>query len=425
VFTLHRARFVLPILTPPMADGAVLVEGAGWEAVVRAVGPAADLVRNAPAATTVNHGEAVLLPGLVNAHAHLELSALAGTPPGDDFATWLGQVGPAAAALTRDEAEPAAASAIAACVAAGTALVGDVSDHGYAVPLLARSPLAARVYHEVLGFDPRQAEPVLAEARERLAAGEGLAAPHLRHSLAPHAPYTVSMRLLRLIRGVNAQDRRPASIHLAESAAEEEFFRTGGGPIFMMKERLGTVVEGFEPPEETSVQWLSRLGWFEAPQLAVHCTQLSARDIEILRRSGVTVCLCPRSNRTLGVGTAPARALAEAGVPLALGTDSLASAPSLSMFDELATAAIEYGLEPATLLRAATFGGAAALGFEEYGAIAAGRRACLLTVGAPLGARLGDDPYALLLSGPEPASIRWAAGPAAAPSEVTAAGGAS
>jgi cytosine/adenosine deaminase-related metal-dependent hydrolase len=233
------------------------------------------------------------------------------------------------------------------------------------------------------------------------------------------------MRLLRLIRGVNAQDRRPASIHLAESAAEEEFFRTGGGPILRMKERLGTVVEGFEPPEETSVQWLSRLGWFEAPQLAVHCTQLSARDIEILRRAPVTVCLCPRSNRTLSVGAAPARALAEAGIPLALGTDSLASAPTLSIFDELAAAATEYGLEPAVLVRAATQGGAAALGFEEYGAIAAGSRAHLLAVSAPLGTRLGSDPYALLLGRPEPASIRWAAGPAAMPSEVTAARGAS
>ena len=411
--TLHRARFVLPILAPPIADGAVLVEGAGWEATVRGVGPAAELARSVAGATAVDHGDAVLLPGLVNAHTHLELSVLTGAPAEDDFAVWLGRVGTAAAALTREQAEPATASAIAACVASGTALVGDVSDHGFVVPLLAQSPLAARIYHEVLGFDPRQAEPALANGRERLATGEAAGASHLRHSLAPHAPYTVSMRLLRLIRGVNGG--RPTFIHLAESAAEDEFFRTGDGPIRRMKERLGTVVDGFEPPGESSVQWLARLGWFEAPQLAVHCTQLSARGIEILRRAPVTVCLCPRSNRTLGVGAAPARALAEAGVPLALGTDSLASAPSLSMFDELAAAA-DYGLEPDVLLRAATYGGAAALGFEEYGAISAGRPARLLAVSAPGGVRL-TDPYALLLG--QPASISWAAGPAAGVAAAT------
>jgi aminodeoxyfutalosine deaminase len=420
VLTLHRARFVLPILAPPIADGAVLVEGAGWEAVVRAVGPMAEV--RASGATTIDHEEAVLLPGLVNAHTHLELSVLAGTPHGADFCDWLAQVGPAAQALTREQAAPPLEAAIAECVASGTALVGDVTDQGFSVPALARSPLAARVYHEVLGFDPRQAEPALAAGRERLLAGEAVAAPYLRHSLAPHAPYTVSMRLLRLIRGVNAQDGRPTFIHLAESAAEDEFFRTGQGPIRRMKERLGTVVESFEPPEETSAQWLSRLGWFEAPQLAVHCTQLSARGIEILRRAPVTVCLCPRSNRTLGVGTAPARALASAGVPLALGTDSLASAPSLSMFDELTAADAEYGLEPAVLLRAATLGGASALGFEDYGAIAPGRPARLVSVAAPSGVRMGGDPYALLLGSPATTSIRWVAGPAAVSPEAVARG---
>jgi cytosine/adenosine deaminase-related metal-dependent hydrolase len=406
--------------SPPIADGAVLVEGVGREAVVRAVGPVADLARDMPpGARLVDHGEAVLLPGLVNAHTHLELSALAGSPPAADFGAWLAQTAAAAMALTREQAEPAIEAAIAACLATGTGLVGDVTDHGFSVPALARSPLSARVYHEVMGFDPRQAEPALAAAREQLAAGEvlgageALAVPHLRHSLAPHAPYSVSMRLLRLIRGVNAQDGRPTAIHLAESAAEDEFFQSGEGPIQRMKERLGTVVDGYEPPGETSVQWLARLGWFEAPQLAVHATQLSARGIEILRRAPVTVCLCPRSNRALGVGAAPARAMAEAGIPLALGTDSLASVPNLSMFDELAAAA-EYGLEPAVLLRAATYGGAAALGFgTEHGAIASGRPAHLLAVAAPEGVRMSADPYALLLGQPDLQRVSWAAGPAA------------
>jgi cytosine/adenosine deaminase-related metal-dependent hydrolase len=415
---LHRARWVLPILTAPIADGAVLVEGTGEAATVRAVGSVADLAgMGGPGVRELDHGEGVLLPGLVNAHTHLELSALRDLSRlGVSYGDWLREVRTALAALTADAAAPAIASGVAECIAAGTALVGDVSDRGWSVRPLVRSPLAGRVFHEVVGFDPRQAEPVLAEVRGRLAAAESASSEAFRHSLAPHAPYSVSMRLLRLIRGVNAQDGRPTAIHLAESAAEDEFFATGEGPIQRLKAELGTTVSGWEPPGEPSVQYLARIGWFEGRQIAAHGTQLSARGIEILRRAPgpVTVCLCPRSNRTLDVGKAPARALAAAGVPLALGTDSLASAPSLSLFDELAAAAADYGLEPESLLHAATLGGATALGFgAEHGAIAPGRAARLIALAAPRGTRIGQDPYALLFGEPGPDQVTWISGPAA------------
>ena len=413
---LHRARWVLPILAPPIAGGAVLVEGTGEAATVRAVGSAADLAAaGGTGVRELDHGEAVLLPGLVNAHTHLELSALRDLSRlGVSYGDWLREVRTALLTLTADAAAPAIAAGVAECVAGGTALVGDVSDRGWSVRHLAHSPLAGRVFHEVVGFDPRQAEPVLAEGRSRLAGAAAAGSDSIRHSLAPHAPYSVSMRLLRLIRGVNAQDGRPTAIHLAESAAEDEFFTTGEGPIQRLKAELGTTVSGWEPPGETSVQYLARIGWFEGPQIAVHGTQLSARGIEILRRAPVTVCLCPRSNRTLGVGTAPARALAAAGVPLALGTDSLASAPTLSMFDELVAAAADYGLEPEILLHAATLGGATALGFgAEHGALAPGRAARLIAVAAPRGTRIGPDPYALLFGEPGRDQVTWIGGPAA------------
>jgi cytosine/adenosine deaminase-related metal-dependent hydrolase len=411
---LHRARFVLPIAAPPLADGAVLVAGE----TIRAVGLYRDLAPH-HAGGVADHGDQVLLPALVNAHTHLELSALAGRIlDGLDFAEWLATTTTQAAALSVEAAAPAIDVAIAALVACGTGLIGEVSDTGRTVAALARSPLAARVFHEVIAFDPRAAEPALVAARERLAASEALTGPGgaIRHSLAPHAPYTVSMRLLRLIRGVNGQDGRPTTIHLAESPAETEFFAAGSGPLAELKRRFSTTVSGWEAPGESPVVYLARIGWFEAPQLAVHLTQLSARDIEILRRAPATACLCPRSNRALGVGAAPAGALAAAGIPLALGTDSLASAPSLSLFDELAVAAADYELEPALLLAAATRGGARALGFgAEWGELAPGRRARTILVAPPPGVPLGDDPYAVLLDRPGPDRIRWVSPPHAPP----------
>jgi cytosine/adenosine deaminase-related metal-dependent hydrolase len=409
--TLHRARWVLPVARPPIPDGAILVEESGGTTAVGEVGPYGELAGGTGA--VVDHGEAVLMPALVNAHTHLELAGLRDrVPPGLDFAHWLERIAVLLPALGGEESRAAIEAAIVECVAAGTGLVGDVSDTGRSVEPLVRSGLRARVFHQVLAFDPRRAEATFAGARARLLELAAASGPGVRHALAPHAPYSVSARLLRLVRGFNGQEGRPTSIHLAESAAEEEFFSTGGGALAELKQALGTTVDGWEPPGQPSVVYLARLGWFESPGLVVHCTQLSARGIEILRQAPITVCLCPRSNRALGVGVAPARALAAAGVPLALGTDSPASAPSLSLFDELAAAHADYGLDPERLVEAATRGGARALGFAgELGELGPGRPVAAIAVVAPAGVRLGADPYALLLGRPGPESIRWVAGP--------------
>jgi cytosine/adenosine deaminase-related metal-dependent hydrolase len=213
-----------------------------------------------------------------------------------------------------------------------------------------------------------------------------------------------------LIRGFNGQDGRPSSIHLAESPAEDEFFRDGTGPLAELKRRRGTTVDGWEAPEQPAVVYLMRLGWFDSPGLAVHVTQLTARGIEILRKAQIAACLCPRSNRALGVGAAPARDLAGAGVPLALGTDSRASVDSLNLFEELAAAETDYGLAPEILIDAATRGGARALGFgAELGELTPGRTAAVIAVAAPAGVALAD-PYALLLGCPGPEAIRRLSG---------------
>ncbi len=407
--TLHRARWVAPVSVSPIHDGAVLIEAVSGEPLIRAVGSYEDVVRDHPKAKEVDHGEEVLLPALVNTHTHLELTALAGViPQGIDFVGWLEAVSREAAELDEAAALEGIDAGIAECLATGTGLVGDVTDTGRPVMALARSPLRARVFHEVIAFDPRQAEVVFDAARDRLIALENAIDPTaIRQSLAPHAPYTVSSRLLRLIRGFNGQDGRPTSIHLEESPAESEFFQSGGGPFADLKQRLGTTVDGWEAPGQSAVAHLQRIGWFDAPGLAVHGTQLTARGIDILRRAGITVCLCPRSNRSLGVGVAPARELAAAGVPLALGTDSRASTDSLSIFDEMAAAAADFALPPAAILEAATRGGARALGFgDEMGELTPGRRAAVISVSPPAGVKLAD-PYSLLLGRPGAESIHW------------------
>ena len=392
---------------------------------MRAVGPAADLVRNAPAAT-VDHGEAVLLPGLVNAHAHLELSVLADTPPAEDFATWLGQVGPAAAALTRDQAEPAAASAIAACVAAGTALVGDVSDHGYAVPLLARSPLAARVYHEVLGFDPRTG-----------GAGARRGARAARRWRG--ARRTASPPLARPARPVHRLD--------ATSPADPRGERTGQAADLHPSRRIGGrggVLPDGRWPDSTDEGAAGDGG--RGLRAARRIERSVAQSAGVVRGAAARGALYS----AFGARHRNPASLAGDGLPLPAlqsdpggrhGTGAGAGGGRHSARARHRQPGLRT--EPLHVRRARGRGRrvrARARGprarrhprrrrgprIRGVRRDAAGCRACLLAISAPLGTRLGGDPYALLLSGPEPASIRWAAGPAAAaPSEVTAARGVS
>ncbi len=189
----------------------------------------------------------------------------------------------------------------------------------------------------------------------------------------------------------------PSAIHLAESPDESAFLADGGGgwPAFLEKRGLGHVA--FSPPGKSPVRYVESLGVLHPRLVAAHGVQVDAADRELLARRGVHVVLCPRSNRNLEVGTADVPALLDAGVRLALGTDSLASVDTLDVLDDAVLLLRQFpGLDPAAIVRMATLGGAEALGFEDLGALAAGKRAALAFAAAssPPG-----EPYDLLLSG--------------------------
>jgi cytosine/adenosine deaminase-related metal-dependent hydrolase len=383
------AGWVLPIDGAPLRDGRVAIEGGRVAWVGRAGDP------GEPDAPVRRLGAGVLLPGLVNAHCHLELSHLAGRTPlgAAGFAAWVEGVVASRGAHTDAELRAASAAAIAALEAGGTAAVGDVSNTLVHLDLLKASRLSAVVFLELLAWDPARADATLAwgEAlvRER---APGLR-PGLELRLAAHAPHSVSPALLRLL----AARGGPAALHLAESPEEARFLAQGGGPWsgFLASRGLGHVV--FAPEGLSPVRHVDALGALHSGLVAAHGVQVDAADRALLAKRGVHVVLCPRSNAALGVGTADAPALVAAGVRLALGTDSLASAPSL---DVLADAVLLHrqfpSLAPGAILRMATRGGAEALGLPELGTIAAGRRAALAYADS---ATAPGDPDEFLLSG--------------------------
>jgi cytosine/adenosine deaminase-related metal-dependent hydrolase len=275
-------------------------------------------------------------------------------------------------------------------LARGTVAVADVANDTWVAPLLAASGLYAVLFHEILGLEANRVEPLLAEAAERL---ERLAddpavreaGDRVRVELTPHAPHTTSAPLLRALAGRSAAAGEPLSIHVAESEAETAFLADGGGPLAELFRERGFGDGSWKPPGQSPVEYLDRIGLLSERTLAVHCVGIGQRDHSRLQARGVTVVTCPRSNRHLGVGRAPIPQLLREGVPVALGTDSLASVPDLDPFAEMAALREEHpSLTPAAVLRMATLNGARALRLDDrLGSIEAGKLALLVVVPLP------------------------------------------
>lgn len=395
--TVFSAEWVLPIGQAPIRHGHVSVAGGRVVAVGQGVADGADL------------GRVALLPALVNAHTHLELSHLRNqVPAGASFVDWVR----ALLALRMARPEPAAERVAAAAalaldeaVASGTGIFGDVSNSLITAPLLEQRADAAVVFHELLGFRTAEAGPRIQAGRVHRAAARSA---HVRVTVAPHAPYSVSPALFQAIG--DELDATPGSIttlHLAESPEEVELLKQGTGPWRPLLDELGAWDPEWTPPGTSPVQYAASLGYLHRPTLVVHGVQCTQADIELLAASAATVVTCPRSNHYLGVGDPPLRAFYDAGVRVAIGTDSLTSAPTLNMFDEMAAVRRVAPTVPARrILESATRIGADALGCgDRHGHIAVGTSPGLIAVRMPEGV---PDVEEYLVSGIPPDRVSWA-----------------
>jgi aminodeoxyfutalosine deaminase len=381
------AAWVVPITGLPIRNGQVAIA----DGRVQWVGPAGDVAR--PEAPVRDLGTGVLLPGLVNAHCHLELSHLAGAVAFEGgFAAWVERLVQSRGRHGEAEVLAATARALSFVRERGTAAIGDVSNTLVHLDLLAASGLRSVVYLELLAWDPGAADTTLARAREGLAAATALAG-RVELRLAAHAPHSVSPELLRML----VKEGGPAAIHLAESPEETRYLADGGGEWAAFLQRRGLGHVPFEPPGRSPVAYVDGLGALHPRLVAAHAVQVDEADRRLLASRGVHVVLCPRSNRNLGVGRADVASLVTAGVRLALGTDSLASVETLDVLDDAVVLSRQFpSLAPAAILRMATRGGAEALGLDDLGALEPGMEAALAFAPA---ASVPDDPCAFLLSG--------------------------
>jgi cytosine/adenosine deaminase-related metal-dependent hydrolase len=404
----YRAAWVLPIDQPPIPDCDVRVD----DGRIVAIAPS-QLHSTHPISSyskddvLIDMGDVAIMPGLVNAHTHLELSWLRGkVPPANSFTDWVKGLfairGRPDSAVTA-EMIASIQDAITELQRTGTIAVGDITNSLAAVEPMMQAGIEGIVFHELLGFKERDGALIDAS---RVIRGEA-AARGARVSLAPHAPYSTSVELFKAIREtVSASGCPIMSVHLGESPEEVELLEKGSGPWRGMLQAIGAWRDDWEIPGCGPVQFLERHGLIDARTLVVHGVQFNDAALARLRALGATLVTCPRSNRWVGVGYPPIERFYASGVPVAVGTDSLASVEDLNLFSELKTM---RWLAPAVtarrLLESATLVGARALGLEsELGSITPGKRAELVAVEVPTAI---DDVEEYLVSGIEAPQIEW------------------
>lgn len=411
---LLTARWVVPVDAPPIENGALLLAGDR----ILAVGRRRDVARPAGAERR-DLGDAALLPGLVNCHTHLELGAI-GPVDAPDFVAWLLAVRARRAAVPPEAQAAAVVQAGRALRQSGVTCVGEVSSTGQSARLLRGLGLRAVVFHEVLGVDSDRAPAILAAARAVLEAEES--DDRLIPGLSPHSAYALSEALLRGAAALARSTATPWCIHVAESREEAEYLATGRGDI---PDRLYPAVGAAPPPRHRARSPVAYLAGLDALAggLLVHAVHCDVRDIGLLARHGARVAHCPRSNLALVGRTAPLETLLAHGVPVGLGTDSLASAPTLSLWDEIRAArAADARLSASTALRLATLGGARALGLaDRVGSLAPGKQADLIAV-ETTAARGADVAEAVITAGAAAVRLSLVAGaPVHEAAEVTTA----
>lgn len=383
---IYRAEWVLPIVSEAVADGAVAVEGGA----IKAVGPFSQVAGMHPGAETIELHHAIILPGFVNCHSHLEYAVFRGLLDNKNFGPWILDFIDYQRRLSSDDYAISARLGAAECVSGGITTVADSMHSGAALEAVKEAGLRARAYQEVFGIDDHSLSETMVKLVATLDELETHADALVEVGVFPHATYTVSANLYHAIGELARERGNKVATHLAESSEESTYIRSGSGVLALdLREKVGWDNVSCEPFGVTPVKYLQQWDVYGPDFMAVHCVHVSPRDIEILAKCGVAVAHCPKSNAKLGCGIAPLPAFLKAGLKVGFGTDSAASSNIMDMFGEMRTAIFLHRgtqhdagiLGAAECLKMATIGGARALGMaDRIGSLEPGKQADLIAV---------------------------------------------
>lgn len=382
----HTAAHVLPITSEPINLGALAFD----KDTIVFVGTADEARRRYPQSEFIDHGNAAILPGFVNCHAHLEITGMRNQLDAveHDFTAWLLKLNSLREKMSDAQIESFAVAGAREGARAGVTCFGDIGRRAHAgLNALKAVGLRGVVYQETeFSPDDRTAEAdfvALATKFEKLKAEEtGI----VRLGLSPHSPYTVSSRLFELIAEYAIINRIPISIHAGESKDEHDLLTTGEGYFNSVYDEFG--VE-WHSPLCTSIEYLERLGVLAARPLLAHCVTVSAGDMARIASSGASIAHCPKSNAKFGHGYAPFEQFLDEGIAVGLGSDSVASNNLCDVIEEGRFAALSARnrpgskrfISPREILETATLGGARATGLDyAIGSLETGKQADLAIV---------------------------------------------
>ena len=379
--TIYSASWVLPVSSTAIVDGAIAVEGS----VITGVGSFDDLSARFPEAEKKAFVDAAIIPGLVNAHTHLELTAMRGFLDSEegDFFSWLRKLTLARLErMTADDLYVSAAWGACEALRAGVTCVADASDSAVTtVAALRETGLRGIVYQESFGPDARLAQDNFSKLNDKVAKLRTMETSLVRVGVSPHAPYTVCAPQLEMISDFAVAEDLPVMMHAAESLAEEMLLRDGSGSF-----AAGFSARGIKwpVPALSTISYLARHGILQTRPLLAHCINVDAADLDLIAETGTSIAHCPKSNAKLGHRRAPFAEFLRRQLPVGLGSDSVASNNTCDLFEEARFAVLlaRGGTEQAShvtaesAFRTATLGGARALGLGgQIGELQAGCQA--------------------------------------------------
>ncbi len=381
------AEYVLPITAAPIENGAVAFE----DDKIAAVGNLKEIIEKFPDAAIENFGAATILPGFVNAHAHLEITAMRGFVDefDDDFTSWLltlnrvrGEI------LTDDDVQTAAIHGAVEGVHAGVTTFGDIGRFGKnGFEALKTVGLRGVLFQETeFSPDDKTAATDFVKLKEKFLALKENETNLVKVGLSPHSPYTVGAKLFEKIAEYAFENEIKISIHAAESDEESELMNYGTGFFAALYQKFGFE---WRSPHCSSIDYLDQLGVLRAKPLLAHCVKVSDRDLELIKDSGSRIAHCPKSNAKFGHGIAPFEKFLDQQISVGFGSDSMASNNICDILEEARFATLfarnliarKRFLDPKEIIETATFGGAKALGLEgEIGSLEVGKQVDLAVI---------------------------------------------
>lgn len=399
------ADFVLPISSELIENGAVAIE----QDKIVAVGTESEILKKFPDAECERFGEAAIMPGFVNCHSHLEITAMRGflDASDSDFYSWLIKL-----TKTRveklDEEDLFISATFGALegVRGGVTCFGDVGRSGIAgFKALKTNGLRGILFQETeFSATDETANDDFERLLEKFQKLKSAESRLVKAAISPHAPYTVSRKLFERITDFVISENVAVSIHAAESVDEDIFLRTGNGFFAGIYDNLGFK---WQTPGTSSIQYLHDIGILAARPLLAHCVTVTEQDLILIKKSGARVAHCPKSNSKFGHGVAPFARFLDERIEVGFGSDSMGSNNSCDILEEarFATLLARTGhtardfIEPEKIIRTATLGGASALGLQdEIGSLEAGKQADIIAISLNNTAQIPvHDVYSTLL----------------------------